>query len=452
MREREREKKGGTLSGNHELTEREAAGSTAEPSFSCPCHSHSIGFTSRRLRSQRPVFILCGARSGSTLLRYILDSHPAIYSPPETNLASAYVAVLNSVRALYAPDHLEVLPEERAIEVCQALAEMTIGAATIASGATTWCDKSLVNMDSAISLSRLFPHARFICLYRNLRAFLVSACEATPFGLQGYGFDVYAHETPTNNIVALTRYWADRAEVGLAMEERLDDERTLHLTYEELVQNTDTVTKQLCGFLELDYDSKYFSDDRLFRPRVELAPGDYKIVHTTAIHRASLWRGAHLPLETLLPPPLYQRCSDVSDRLGYRITGETLGDGSGKDTSSAEWSVIDKAVKRLATLQGVRTSGWEPVQVCVDSDPARTRILVYRTGSLETQKDSVQPNVTIRISSEALAIVACDPAACGQLMRDGHISAVPNNPDVRDVDLASQLLRFVMSLSHYRVS
>jgi Sulfotransferase family len=33
-----------------------------------------------------PVFVLCNGRSGSTLLRFLLDAHPDLACPPETNL------------------------------------------------------------------------------------------------------------------------------------------------------------------------------------------------------------------------------------------------------------------------------------------------------------------------------------------------------------------------------
>src|SRR6202044_4138217 len=33
-----------------------------------------------------PVFILCAGRSGSTLLRFLLDAHPDLACPPETRL------------------------------------------------------------------------------------------------------------------------------------------------------------------------------------------------------------------------------------------------------------------------------------------------------------------------------------------------------------------------------
>jgi hypothetical protein len=33
-----------------------------------------------------PVFVLCMGRSGSTLLRFLLDAHPELACPPETSL------------------------------------------------------------------------------------------------------------------------------------------------------------------------------------------------------------------------------------------------------------------------------------------------------------------------------------------------------------------------------
>jgi len=33
-----------------------------------------------------PVLVLCNGRPGSTLLRFLLDAHPDLACPPETNL------------------------------------------------------------------------------------------------------------------------------------------------------------------------------------------------------------------------------------------------------------------------------------------------------------------------------------------------------------------------------
>ena len=59
--------------------------------------------------SPEPVFVLCAARSGSTLLRFVLDAHPDLACPPETNvpalcgqLAGHYRAVLEAAQTVRA--------------------------------------------------------------------------------------------------------------------------------------------------------------------------------------------------------------------------------------------------------------------------------------------------------------------------------------------------------------
>ena len=48
-----------------------------------------------------PIFILTSARSGSTLLRRIIDAHPAVYSPAETNIAQVFQTVYLAVASSF---------------------------------------------------------------------------------------------------------------------------------------------------------------------------------------------------------------------------------------------------------------------------------------------------------------------------------------------------------------
>src|ERR1051326_1552759 len=47
-----------------------------------------------------PAFILTASRSGSTLLRFILDSHPDLACPPETMIGSTCVSMIRLVYSM----------------------------------------------------------------------------------------------------------------------------------------------------------------------------------------------------------------------------------------------------------------------------------------------------------------------------------------------------------------
>jgi protein-tyrosine sulfotransferase len=88
-----------------------------------------------------PAFILCAARSGSTLLRQVLDAHPQIACPPELNLAVAFDNILFSFRNSYVGDEREA--RAMAMRACRRLARETAGEYARLRGKQWWCDKSL---------------------------------------------------------------------------------------------------------------------------------------------------------------------------------------------------------------------------------------------------------------------------------------------------------------------
>ena len=47
-----------------------------------------------------PILVLCNARSGSTLLRYLLDTHPDIAAPPETPLGALCASLVQFAKSL----------------------------------------------------------------------------------------------------------------------------------------------------------------------------------------------------------------------------------------------------------------------------------------------------------------------------------------------------------------
>src|SRR2546421_7751991 len=152
-----------------------------------------------------PIFIIGAPRSGSTLLRYLLDAHPDTCCPAETNLAMAFQAIFYSHSvASGAPNEREVW-ERDAIESCRALARETMGATARRRNKPRWCDKSLSTIEHVDLVLQVFPEVRVLSLVRRCRDVVISGLEACPWGLAGFGFEPFARETPTNLVHALVR-------------------------------------------------------------------------------------------------------------------------------------------------------------------------------------------------------------------------------------------------------
>jgi hypothetical protein len=173
------------------------------------------------------VFVLCGARSGSTLLRFILDAHPDLACPPETNLP-ALCAQLATVWSLIegaplSPDRgaePPVIPDAAIAGIRHTVNLMT-DSYLARRGGKRYCDKSLGTARFADLLARVYPEAKFLCLHRHPMDMVASGIEACPWGVAGYGFDPYIAGSPGNIVLALARYWNDNTAAILAAEESL---------------------------------------------------------------------------------------------------------------------------------------------------------------------------------------------------------------------------------------
>src|SRR5262245_62211161 len=96
-----------------------------------------------------PVFVLCAARSGSTLLRFLLDAHPDLACPPETNLPAMAVQLATVwsliVGAPLSPERGDEPPEipAAAIEGVRRTMDEMMASYLARRGKQRYCDKSL---------------------------------------------------------------------------------------------------------------------------------------------------------------------------------------------------------------------------------------------------------------------------------------------------------------------
>jgi hypothetical protein len=256
-------------------------------------------------RRNGPVFIVCGARTGSTLVRWLVDAHPDMACPAETDIVDLLQAQLHTARALGSPDPL-----------AQARTNVESLMATYLqqSGKSRWCDKSLSNVAHLELLASAWPDARFLVLHRHCMDFILSGLEAQPWGLTDYGFSEFSVKAPGDDVTALAAYWIDRSTKMLRFEERAP-ERCLRIRYEDLVSKTDDVVSGLWAFLGteplVDAVQQAFSG-----PHDGSGPADYKVWYTSRVHGDSVGHGARVPPDRIRGP-VRRSVNELLDELGY---------------------------------------------------------------------------------------------------------------------------------------
>jgi protein-tyrosine sulfotransferase len=267
-----------------------------------------------------PVFVLCNGRSGSTLLRFLLDAHPDLACPPETNLpdlcaqlATVWSLIEGAPLSLNRGDEPPEIPDAAISGIRQTMDRM-VGSYLARRGKKRYCDKSLGTAPFAELLLRVYPEAKFLCLYRHPMDVIASAIEACPWGLNGYGFDPYIATTPGNAVMAVARFWVDHAAATLAVEEQFAD-RCLRVRYEDLVAEPESVAAQVFEFLDAA-PAPGISEACFSAERERFGPADYKIWFTTKISSESVGRGWSTP-PAMIAPPILAAMNDLAGKLGY---------------------------------------------------------------------------------------------------------------------------------------
>jgi hypothetical protein len=201
-----------------------------------------------------PVFIVGCERSGTTLLRLMLDSHPSLAIPNESHFIvnlhgrGRWVAATRaSVRVLervlkdewFAHWGLDPAAVRQLAAVTQpssyADVMRTVFAAYAASeGKPRWGDKSPTYLAHLPLLAELFPEALFVHMIRDGREVAASLMS-----------QVWGPSRP----IAAASFWRTRVRKGLRGGRRLPPGRYLEVRFEELVAEPERVLRELCEFL-----------------------------------------------------------------------------------------------------------------------------------------------------------------------------------------------------------
>jgi hypothetical protein len=251
----------------------------------------------------RPIFVIGSPRSGTTLLRLILDSHPRISCGEETHFLRDLEAIvgrnwdlvstygldrawwLAHIRALYGDFQAEVLAR---------------------SGKARWAEKDPTYTLHLGFIEELFPDALYVHLLRD-------------------GHDVVASFRDRWGYLSATRAarseWARYVRAARALEKRLPAARFLELRYEDLVRQPEAEGRRLFDFLgeawhpavlELDPTAHRATDRyQWFTAQRREAGGD-----AATIYRSRVGTGGD-SLDPFLRTMLRRLHGTLLDELGY---------------------------------------------------------------------------------------------------------------------------------------
>jgi len=219
-----------------------------------------------------PIFIIGTERSGTNLLRLILNSHPEIAVPHPPHIMKLFsplvqlygnlaedlnfkrlIADVSQMVELH-PYPWEIKPDRERIFREAAARELICIYFAIYdqylehSGKVRWCCKSTFMIDHVADILRFYPAARFIFMTRDGRDVAVSAKSS-----------IFNHY----HVYYSAKRWQREQRTGLNWLEKLSPTQIKLLKYEELTAKPAKEIKELCDFIDLPYDDKMLEYHRL---------------------------------------------------------------------------------------------------------------------------------------------------------------------------------------------
>lgn len=186
---------------------------------------------------QRPIFIVGAPRSGTTLMRSILDAHPNIFSPAwETGLFQYMSLMINGDLLKFKNKYKKdlILPREDYIAWVKRVSLDLITMLRQKSEKQRWAEKTPGHVHSMDFIHEVYPDAQFIHMIRRGSDVVKS--------LQNM------HWAP-RRIRWSINTWVESVQAGRSSGARLPAGHYTEIRYEELIRTPHEVLKQLCDYL-----------------------------------------------------------------------------------------------------------------------------------------------------------------------------------------------------------
>ena len=303
----------------------------------------------------RPLILLGVSRSGTTLLRVILDRSPGVAIPDESFfvplLSRRHGRAIDPERFL---DDVARIPTIRdwGLQVEEIAARVKPGMATgdaiaaifatyaAAAGKPRWGDKTPMYMRHLSLLDELFPHAQYVHLIRDGRDAALSFLEMP----EGTFTRTWAHPRTPAQFACL---WRKEVRGARRLGGRLGPKRYLEVRYEELVAEPENVVREICRFAEIAFEPAML--DYAGAVDVSSKPHQQRLLRPPTAGVRS-WREELGDADVAAFEAV---AGDLLGQLGYEVrskrrpgTARALGARAWYDARLASWNATASVVQR----------------------------------------------------------------------------------------------------------
>jgi hypothetical protein len=208
--------------------------------------------------AEAPAPFICGvARSGTTLLRLMLDAHPHLAIPPETHFLPDLISRMETLDDPAPADALAPIRDQREWEdfgfteselldrfgALEPLSATTVARSFFEAyaerhGKRRWGDKTPMYVKRMATIEAVLPEARFVHLIRDGRDVALSRAR------RGFGKNAGGRRAGQR--------WRRRILAAREQSQRLP--HYLELRYEDLIEDPEGILRRVCDFVKLDYD------------------------------------------------------------------------------------------------------------------------------------------------------------------------------------------------------
>jgi hypothetical protein len=275
------------------------------------------------MKNSAPIFIVGAPRSGTSLIRNLLYSHPRLFFRSETQFIPDFYRVYGNPRTRDEARKLAkkivrlewIARWEEDINVGE-MAEQETFAGIVDNmfmqlarreGKSVWGDKTPHYVRNIDTLREIFPRARFIHIFRDGRDAGLSQLKAN-FG--------------PRTLFYAASYWKKCVEAGLRSEDSIPASQLMSMRYEDLLPDTEKEMRRVCDFLELPFDPAVITPTvvglRYRRPLFRTVAKSYGTTAQIIPENTQKWKDEMSQTDQAVFESV---AGELLDRLGYETFG-----------------------------------------------------------------------------------------------------------------------------------